>query len=99
MTEAQMVTMSPAALRAIEGPDKHVARMFARHLECDRPSRLLATAAGVERVSWGTPFLRAVAFRGQAIVTMADGSKWRCVGVDTPNRNGEIKMERIEELA
>jgi hypothetical protein len=58
-----------------------IALRLAEDLEKIEPSYTLAVAAGVRNKSYDTVcFGRIASFEGEAILTMADGRKWRCVG-------------------
>ena len=57
------------------------AQTLAKYLRKERPSYELALENGVEDRSYPTVANGYVlSFRGEAIVTMADGQRWRCVG-------------------
>ena len=67
--------------------------------ELSRPTALLAIAAGVEDDSYSTVRYGMVAsYRGEAMVTLPNGSEWRCVGhgpqgnAETLARDGYIEM-------
>ena len=57
------------------------ASALAADLRKQQPSYELALEAGVEDRSYNTVRYGLVgSYRGEAVVTMADGQRWRCVG-------------------
>ena len=69
--------LSAVALQALA----ERASALAEDLRKQQPSYELALEAGVEDRSYRTVQYGLVnSYRGEAIVTMADGSRWRCVG-------------------
>jgi len=72
-----IMSMSATALRDLAS----ALVLRAKEMEGAQPTVELALAAGVRDVSYGTVRWGRVAdYRGEAIVTMADGRRWRCVG-------------------
>jgi len=84
--DEKMMQMSPTTLRDLAA--QFVAR--AKQLEAEQPTYALALAAGVRDCSYGTVRWGTVAdYRGEGVVTMADGRRWRCVG-HGPTGSAEI---------
>jgi len=63
------------------------AAAIAADLKKNEPSTMLALEAGIIDTSYDTTACgRVASYRGTAVVTMDDGTKWRCVG-HTPQGN------------
>ena len=72
-----LANRSAAELRSIAAQ----ATQLAADLEATQPSVALAIAAGVCDASYQTVrFGLVLSYRGEAVITMADGSRWRAVG-------------------
>ena len=72
-----LAQLSAVALRRLA----RKAAAIAADLEKSQPSERLALEAGVQDVSYDTVrYGRVLSYRGSAVVTMADGSRWQCIG-------------------
>ena len=66
------------------------ALQLARDLRKQEPSDALALANGVKDISYNTVRWGAVtSYTGQALVTMEDGTSWRCIG-HRPKGSAEV---------
>lgn len=95
MHEISLAGMSADALEALS----RRAAALAADLRKEEPSYALALEAGVRDVGYDTVRHGWVpSFSGEAVVTMADGRRWRCVGhgprgtAEAVYRNGYIEM-------
>lgn len=75
------------------------AKSLAADLRKSQPTYDLALAAGVRDNSYGTVrWGRVASYSGEAVVTLEDGSRWRCVGrrpkgdAETVERQGYIEF-------
>ena len=98
----EMMMLSATALRDLAS----ALVQRAKDLEAEQPSVALALAAGVRDVSYGTVRWGTVAdYRGEGIVTMADGRRWRCVGhgpagsAEVISRRGYIEFIPLDTMA
>lgn len=77
MEKINLSGMSADALQALA----ERAQTLAADLRKEQPSYELALEAGVQDRGYDTVACGHVSsFRGEAIVTLEDGSRWRCVG-------------------
>ena len=77
MEKINLSGLSAVALQALA----ERAQALAADLRKQQPSYELALEAGVEDRSYNTVREGLVnSYRGEAVVTMADGQRWRCVG-------------------
>ena len=75
-----MIDLSGLSAQHLERLSKR-ALQLARDLRKKEPSDALALANGVEDNSYNTVRWGGVSsYSGEAVVTMADGSVWRCIG-------------------
>lgn len=102
MMTTEMMAMSAAALRDLAA--EMVQR--AKDLEAAQPTIALALAAGVRDASYGTVRWGTVAdYRGEGVVTMADGRRWRCVGhgptgsAEVISRRGYVEFIPLDTMA